>query len=99
MNRYAEKRMRFALRLLLVLLTGALFFSRDGWTQGLENCHIRILTTSRLGEKQRIVFKTRLGSKRECQKLARLHVPNFEPDRITRKEVAFKWTASPLSRR
>lgn len=83
--------MRFAIRLLLVLLSGAIFFSRDGWTKPMENCHIRILTQSHLGEKGRILFKTRLGSKKECMKLAQLHTPNFDPSRVARKDVAFKW--------
>lgn len=85
------KRFGFAAHLMLVLIGGALFSSQQAWTKPHDNCHIRILTLRPSGEKNRILFKTHLGSRKQCERLAELHAPNFEPDKIARKDVGYKW--------
>lgn len=91
MERLVEKRIRFALRLLLLLLSAAFLFPNEGWTKPIENCHIRIKTLTTLGEKNRLLFKTHLNSRKQCERLAQLHTPNFEPQKIARKDVGYKW--------
>jgi len=56
-----------------------------------ENCRIRIRVEQVNGERHQITFGTKLASRRECERLAKMHTPNFDPERVSRKNVSFSW--------
>ena len=57
-------------------------------------CHIEILNEKNSGEKIRLKFQSKLKSQKQCQELARMHRPNFNPDQIKLKQVNYRWTGS-----
>jgi len=57
----------------------------------LENCQIRIKTLQRNGEKHQMTFGTKLNSKRECERLAKMHNRNFDPQMVSNKNVSYRW--------
>lgn len=54
-------------------------------------CHIEILSQKNSGEKIRIKFNSKLRTQKQCQALAKMHRPNFNPDQVKLKLVNYKW--------
>lgn len=60
-------------------------------------CQIDILNEKNSGEKIRLKFISKLNSKKQCQVLARMHRPNFNPDQVKLKLVHYRWVGSKSS--
>jgi hypothetical protein len=56
-----------------------------------QTCRITIHQVSSKGEKSEIIFETALRSRQECEALAKMHQPNFDPAGVRRKQVSFLW--------
>jgi hypothetical protein len=57
-------------------------------------CKIHILNKKNSGEIINLQFTSRLNSKRQCQMLAQMHRPNFNPTQIRLKTVNYQWMGS-----
>ena len=56
-----------------------------------NNCHVFIRTQNSKGNWNKQVIRTKMGSKRECKALARMHMPVFSPEKIQEKRVTYKY--------
>lgn len=59
-------------------------------------CKIEILNEKNSGEKIRFNFNSNLKSQKQCQMLANMHRPNFNPNQVKSKTVSYQWFGSSL---
>ena len=78
------------MKLLSLFLLSTLAW-QAGAATAIENCPIRIRTQQRNGQKHQMTFGTKLNSKNECQRLAKMHTKNFDPQMIAYKNVSYRW--------
>lgn len=88
--------MAFAACLLVAILGLALLLPRDGWSHTRDgrqprNCSVRVTNEQPNGERVKFKFDVHLESRSECQRLAKMHVPNYSPDTVAKKTVEWKW--------
>jgi len=57
-------------------------------------CKIQIANEKNSGEIIKLQFTSKLKSKRQCQMLAQMHRPNFNPTQIKHKSVNYQWLES-----
>ncbi len=61
-------------------------------------CRIDILNKKNSREKIRLQFNSKLRSKKQCQALAQMHRPNFNPAQVKYKIVNYHWSGSKIVR-
>ncbi|MFM8314609.1 MAG: hypothetical protein ACKOA8_10020 [Deltaproteobacteria bacterium] len=60
-------------------------------------CFIKILNEKNSGEKITLQFSSKLKSQKQCQTLAKMHRPNFNPNLVKFKIVNYQWVPSQTS--
>lgn len=76
---------------IFIIVAIALFSGPVAHAESEQNCRIRVAMVETGGRKSTVIFNTHLNSAQECRRLAQIHQPNFEPDKVRSKKVGYKW--------
>jgi hypothetical protein len=77
------------LRLKEYVLILSIGFSNPLWA---GQCSIDIINERNSGEKVRLHFTSKLDNRQQCQKLAQMHRPNYDPNQVKLKIVTYEWS-------